>query len=398
MPPDVYYDPYDFQIDEDPYPVWKRLRDERPLYYNDKYDFYAVSRFDDVEAGLKDFARLQSGRGTLLEIIKSDVQLPKGMVIFEDPPSHQCYRGLLSRVFTPRRILELEPKVRKFCADALDPLVGQDGFDFVVDLGAKMPMRVIGMLLGIPEEDQQEIRNQIDSGLRLESGEMPEFEVGALQNSASQGEFSTYIDWRAKNPSDDLMTALLQAEFEDHTGVRRRLTREEVLGYVGLLAAAGNETTTKLIGWAAKLLSENPDQRRALANDPTLIPNAVEEVLRYEAPSPIQARFVAEDVEYHGTAVPKDSTILLLNASANRDERKFEDADRFDVRRQFDHHLSFGYGIHFCLGAALARLEAQMALEEVLKRFPDWTVDLDRAVRARTSTVRGWDSLPVVTR
>ncbi len=392
MQPDPYYDPYDFEIDEDPYPVWKRLRDEAPLYYNEKYDFYALSRFDDVEAGLKDFGRFQSGRGTLLELIKSGATMPKGMVIFEDPPSHQCYRGLLSRVFTPRRVAELEPQIRKYCVDALDPLADAKEIDFVADLGAKMPMRVIGMLLGIPEDDQQRIRDRIDSGLRLESGEMPA--PRELADAAHAGDFAAYVDWRVENPSDDLMTALLQAEFEDHTGVRRRLTRDEVLAYVGLLAGAGNETTTKLIGWTAKLLSENSDQRRELANDPSLIPNAIEEALRYEAPSPTQARYVAETAVFHGTTVPQGSVMLLLNASANRDERRFEDADRFDIHRHIDHHLSFGYGIHFCLGASLARMEARVAYEEVLKRFPDWTVDLERAVRARTSTVRGWDSLP----
>jgi cytochrome P450 len=170
-----------------------------------------------------------------------------------------------------------------------------------------------------------------------------------------------------------------------------------VLGYVRLLAAAGNETTTRLIGWTGKLLSDHPDQRRELARNRDLVPSAIEEILRFEAPSPTQARYVAEDVEYHGKVVPAGSAILLLNASANRDERKFVDADRFDIHRKIDHHLSFGYGIHFCLGAALARLEARVALDEVLQRFPDWTVDLDRAVRARTSTVRGWESLPVVT-
>jgi cytochrome P450 len=396
-PTDLYYDPYDFEIDADPYPIWKRMRDERPLYYNEKYDFYALTRFDDVEAGLKDFGRLISGKGTLLELIKANAVLPRGMVIFEDPPSHECYRGLLSRVFTPKRMTALEPQVRKFCADALDPLVGAGRFDFVEDLGAKMPMRVIGMLLGIPEDDQQSLRNSIDDGLRLESGEMPDVhELEALNRAAVEGSYGEYLDWRAKHPSDDLMTKLLEAEFEDHTGVRRRLTRDEVLGYVRLLAGAGNETTTKLIGWAGKLLSDHPDQRRELVANRALVPQAVEEVLRYEAPSPAQARYVAEDVEYHGQTVPQGSAILLLNGSANRDERRFPNGERFDIHRKIDHHLSFGYGIHFCLGAALARLEARVALEEVLQRFPDWTVDAQNAVRARTSTVRGWDKLPVV--
>ena len=394
---DLYYDPYDFEIDADPYPIWKRMRDERPLYFNEKYAFYALTRFDDVEAGLKDHERLISGRGTLLEIIKANVVMPPGMVIFDDPPSHTCYRGLLSRVFTPKKMTALEPQVRKFCVDALDPLVGSDRFDLVEVLGAKMPMRVIGMLLGIPEEDQQSLRNSIDEGLRLDSGEMPDAEdLQAMNRSLSDGGYGEYLDWRAKHPSDDLMTMLLEAEFEDHTGVRRRLTRDEVLGYVRLLAGAGNETTTKLIGWTGKVLSDHPDQRRELAANRALVPQAIEEVLRYEAPSPAQARYVAEDVEYHGRSVPKGSSILLLNGSANRDERRFPNGERFDIHRKIDHHLSFGFGIHFCLGAALARLEGRVALEELLKRFPDWTVDLDDAVRARTSTVRGWDKLPVV--
>jgi cytochrome P450 len=193
------------------------------------------------------------------------------------------------------------------------------------------------------------------------------------------------------------MTELLQAEYTDREGVLRRLTRDEVLGYVNLVAAAGNETTTRLIGWTGKVLAEHPDQRRDLVEDRSLVPNAIEELLRYEPPSPVQARYVMTDVEYYGRTVPEGSVMLFLNAAANRDERKFPDGERFDVRRKIDHHLSFGYGIHFCLGAALARLEGRVALDEVLQRFPTWEVDGDNAVQARTSTVRGWESLPVLT-
>ena len=210
--------------------------------------------------------------------------------------------------------------------------------------------------------------------------------------------FEEYIDWRAEHPSDDVMTDLLQAEFTDTDGVRRRLTRAEVLGYVNLLAAAGNETTTRLIGWTGKLLAEHADQRRDLAADRDLVPRAVEEILRYEAPSPVQARYVTGDVEHHGTTVPEGSALLFLNGSANRDDRRFPDGDRFDIHRPIDHHLSFGHGVHFCLGAALARLEGRVALDEVLQRWTDWEVDWDNAVQARTSTVRGWEKLPVVVR
>jgi cytochrome P450 len=193
------------------------------------------------------------------------------------------------------------------------------------------------------------------------------------------------------------MTELLQAEFEDETGTRRSLTRDQVLGYVNLLAAAGNETTTRLIGWTGKVLADHPDQREDLVDDRGLVPNAIEEVLRYESPSPVQARYVARDVEHYGNIVPEGSAMVLLTASGNRDERKFSDADRFDIHRKIDHHLAFGYGIHFCLGAALARLEGRIALDEVLQRFPSWEVDQDNAVQARTSTVRGWERLPVLT-
>jgi cytochrome P450 len=297
-------------------------------------------------------------------------------------------------VFTPRRVSAIEQKVREFCARSLDPLIGSGGFDFIRDLGAQMPMRTIGMLLGIPEQDQEAIRDRIDEGLRLQDPSMPDVEFSSLR--AVTNEFEEYIAWRAENPSDDLMTELLQAEYDDETGTRRRLTRSEVLNYVNLLAAAGNETTTRLIGWTGKLLAEHPDQRKQLVDDRGLVPNAIEEILRFEPPSPVQARYVTADVEHHGGTVPEGSIMLLLNASANRDERRFEDADRFDIHRKIGHHLSFGYGIHFCLGASLARLEGRIALDEVLNRFPTWEVDWDNAVQARTSTVRGWERLPVV--
>jgi len=390
----VYYDPYDFDIDTDPYPVWKRMRDEAPLYYNEKYDFYALSRFADVEKCLVDWRTYISGKGMVLEMMRSDIEIPPGTILAEDPPAHDIHRGLLSRVFTPRKMNAIEPKVRDFCARSLDPLVGSGGFDFIRDLGAQMPMRTIGMLLGIPEADQEAIRDRFDEGMHLSDGSMPDAE-SVFSLSSSFEEFGAYIEWRSKHPSDDLMTELLNAEFEDETGTIRKLSRDEVLGFVGLIASAGNETTTRLIGWTGKVLAENPEQRQLLVEDPTLIPGAIEELLRYEAPSPVQARYVTKDVEHYGQVVPEGSVILLLNAAGNRDERKFPEADRFDVQRKIDHHVTFGYGIHFCLGAALARLEGRVALDEVLKRFPTWEVDWDNAVQAHTSTVRGWDKLPV---
>jgi cytochrome P450 len=305
------------------------------------------------------------------------------------------YRGLLSRVFTPRKMNAIEPKVRAFCARSLDPLVEAGEFDFIADLGAQMPMRTIGMLLGIPEQDQEAIRDRIDDGLRLEEGSMEAAAARYDDAVDQQSVFADYIAWRDENPADDLMTDLLYAEFEDETGTRRRLTRTEVLSFVGLLAAAGNETTTRLIGWTGKVLAEHPDQRRELAADRSLVPAAIEELLRFESPSPVQSRLVKRDVELYGQTVPEGSVMVLLNGSGNRDDRKFPDGDSFDIHRSIDHHLAFGYGIHFCLGAALARLEGRVALDEVLQRFPEWEVDWDNAKQARTSTVRGWERLPV---
>jgi cytochrome P450 len=393
----VYYDPYDFEIDTDPYPVWRRLRDEQPLYYNERYGFHALSRFEDVERCSVDWKSYSSARGTVLELIKSGMQMPPGTIIFEDPPAHDIHRALLTRLFTPRKISALEPKVRELCARCLDPFVGSGGFDFVRDLGAQMPMRVIGMLLGIPEQDQEALRDRMDQGMRLTESTMPDFDSMFGEGMNPGSAFEAYIEWRATHPSDDLITELLQAEFEDESGTVRRLARAELLGYVNLLAGAGNETTSRLIGWTGKVLAQHPDQLRELASDRGLVPNAIEELLRFESPSPVQARHVTKDVEHYGRLVPAGSVMLLLTASANRDERKFPEADRFDIHRDIDHHLAFGYGVHFCLGAALARLEGRVALEEVLKRFPTWEVDWENAVQARTSTVRGWERLPVRT-
>ena len=392
---DIYYDPFDIEIDKDPHPLWRRMRDEAPLYRNEKFDFFALSRYDDVERALVNWDAYRSGKGSTLETIMAGFDIPPGLILMEDPPIHDLHRGLLSRVFTPRAMNDIEPKVREFCARTLDPLVGAGGFDFIKDLGAVMPMLTIGMLLGIPEEDQVAIRDRIDQGMRLPDDDT-EVPTGDLA-MAGMELFSDYIDWRADHPSDDLMTKLLNAEFEDETGTTRKLNRMEVLTYVMLLAGAGNETTTRLIGWTGKLLAEHPDQRRELAADRSLVPQAIEEILRMEAPSPVQARTVNHDVEYYGQTVREGSVMVLLNGSGNRDDRHFPDGDRFDIHRTIDHHLSFGYGLHFCLGAALARLEGRVALDEVLQRWTDWDVDWDNAKQAHTPTVRGWDRLPVFT-
>jgi cytochrome P450 len=388
---DVYFDPYDVELNADPYPMFRRLREEAPLYYNEQHDFYALSRFSDVDDAIVDYQTFSSARGAIIELIRANLEMPSGVLIFEDPPIHDIHRKLLSRMFTPRKINDLEPKIREFCARSLDPLVGTGHFDFVGDLGAQMPMRVIGMLLGVPEEDQEAARDFANAQMRTEAGKPMDFAEGM----ASGDFFGQYIDWRAEHPSNDIMTELLNVEFEDESGTVRRMRRDELLTYVTVVSGAGNETTTRLIGWAGKVLAEHPDQRRALADNPSLIPAAVEELLRYEPPAPHVARYVTRDVEYYGQRVPEGSVMMMLIGAANRDHRRFPpDGDVFDIRREPRQHLTFSVGTHDCLGSALARLEGRIALEEILKRFPDWDVDLTEAKLSPTSTVRGWESMP----
>jgi cytochrome P450 len=370
------------------------LREEVPLYYNTQHDFYALSRFADVDKGLVDHGTFSSARGIILELVKANLDIPPGLLIMEDPPIHDIHRKLLARMFTPRKIAALESQIRDFCAQALDPLVGTGHIDFVADLGAQMPMKVISMLLGIPEDDQEFIRDQTNAQMRTEAGKPMNHEHGLATGEI----FAAYIDWRATNPSDDIMTELLNVEFVDETGATRRLTRDELLIYLNVVAGAGNETTTRLIGWAGKVLAEHPDQRRELAESPQLIPQAIEELLRFEPPAPHAARYVTRDISFHGQTVPAGAVMMMLIGGANRDPRQFgPDSEEFNIHRTPRQHLAFSVGTHFCLGSALARLEGRIAIEEILKRFPEWEVDLSNAKLSPTSTVRGWESMPAST-
>lgn len=390
---ELYYDPYDVAIDVDPYPVYRRLRDESPVYYNDKFGFWGLSRFADVETALRDVENLSSAKGDILEVVKAEPVMPLGVFINEDPPLHTVHRLLVSRAFTPRKMAAIEDQVRAFCAACLDPLRDGDRFDFTTDLGSEMPMRVIGMLVGMPDSLQRSVRSVAGRRLRNKPGEP----LPVSKNNYFNGNmFREYVAWREQNPSDDLVTELLNVEFTDVDGTVRRLSTEELLVFLGVIANAGTETVGRLFGWLGKLLGEHPDQRRELSRDPSLIGNAVEEVLRFEPPVHHIARYVANDVVYHDQTIPAGSALLLMSGSANRDDRKFDDPDTFDIHRAANNHLSFGRGTHFCLGASLARVEGRVALEEILKRWPDWTIDTNNAVRAPTATVRGWDSMPAV--
>jgi cytochrome P450 len=387
----VYYDPYRRDIVEQPYPVYRRLRDEAPLYYNEEYDFYAVSRYEDVRRAFGDHKTLISSRGGILEMIKANVTMPPGTFIHEDPPQHTAHRSVVQRLFTPRRMNALEPLVRELTIKVLEPLRDRDEFDFIAHIGQQLPMRVIGMLLGIPDEDLQTVRGITDAKMRTEEGKPQDYSQGLNMEQS----FARYIDWRVQHPSDDVLTELMTVEFVDETGRRRKLTREELITFFNVLAGAGNETTNRLIGWTGKILAQNPDQRRELVANPSLLPDAIEEVLRLEPPAPHVERYVVSDVEFHGQTVPAGSTILMLVGSANHDERVFPDPDRFDARRdRTSAHIAFGYGVHTCIGNVLARLEARVVFEELFKRIPEWDVDMEHAVLQPTSSVRGWDTMP----
>lgn len=380
--PEIYWDPYDEEIDDDPYPVWRRMRDEMPIYRNDRYDFWALSRFEDIEAVHRDPIRYSSSHGTTLEIMRPEPQTDS--IINMDPPQHTELRSLVSRAFTPRRIRSLEDRIRVVCAKLLDRHLGSGGFDYVIEFGAQLPSRVISMLLGVPEEEREEQRQNIDRIFHIEPG------VGMINDVSANAYFAlfTYLSGLAarkrKDPGDDLISDLCG-----------HLSDDSLAGFCTLLYAAGTETVGRMLGNAAVLLAAHPDQRAVLVEEPAVITGAVEELLRFEPPSPVQGRWVAAPTTWYGVDVPVDAKLLLLTGSAGRDERVFPDPDRFDVRRKPAQHLSFGYGIHFCVGAALARMETKVAIEETLQRFAEWDVAPGGAVRQHTSTVRGYESVTI---
>ncbi|HXA32728.1 MAG TPA: cytochrome P450 [Acidimicrobiales bacterium] len=392
---DLYWDPFSPELRDDPYPLWKRMRDEEPVYHNDKYDFWVLSRFHDIEHAHKDVETYSSSHGTTLDLM-SEEPMDTGMFINLDPPKHTVLRRLVSRAFTTRRMSMLEERIREVCAGLLDPHVGAGGFDYVQDFSAILPPTIISSLLGVPEQDQQALRHLVDdmfvideSGLGL-TGEVAQ--KAMLQLFEYLG--SQFAE-RRNHPRDDMFTELVQAEITDETGDLRHMTDDELTGFGLVLFAAGSETVARHLGWVASALPQYPDQRAELARDFSLIPNAIEEILRFEPPSPVQARWVAKEVNLHGATIPVGSKAVLLTGSAARDERKYPQPDVLDIHRRVDLHLTFGYGIHFCLGAALARMEGRIGLEETLIRWPEWQVDREQSVLLYTSTVRGPTKLPV---
>ncbi len=388
------WDPFDEDLDRDPYPVWKQLRDQAPVYRNDRFDFWALSRFEDVESAHRDTATFSSAHGTVLERMGPQSGESR-MMIFLDPPDHTMLRRLVSRSFTPRRITGLDVRIREICADLLDPHIGGHGFDFVQDFGAQLPSRVISSLVGVPASEQERTRQLVDGMFHIEPGVGMVNDTSVTASLELAGYLMELVNERRADPCDDLISALVQAEVTDDDGVERRLTVKECTEFAILLYSAGTETVAKLLGNAAMVLALHPDQRAELVADSTLIPNAIEELLRFEPPSPIQGRWTTRPVEVQGTVLPEGAKVLLLTGSAGRDEREFPDPDRFDIHRTMSSHVSFGYGVHFCIGAALARLEGRIGLEEVFRRFPSWGIVESGVERVNTSTVRGYRRVPV---
>ncbi len=388
-----YWDPYHADQRVAPYEAWRRLRDEAPVYHNERFGFWALSRFSDVLAASLDTETFSSARGITLDTIGDPAPFP--IMIMMDPPLHDAYRKVVNRAYTPRRIAALEARISELCARYLDPFVGEEGFDFVQDFGMRLPVMVISSLLGFPEEDHDQLREWSDVSLHREEGKEGLTPEAQEAQNLTIGYYITQIEQRRLQPRDDMITALTEADLTSPDGEVRKLDDLEVMGMLALISNAGNETVARMLGWAALVLDEYPDARREMAQDPDFIPAGVEELLRYEAPSPIQGRYVTRDVELHGTILPEGAKLALLTGSAGRDERKYPDPDTYDIHRPIDRHVTLGYGAHYCLGAALARMEGKVALTEVLRRFPTWEVDRSAVTYVATNTVRGPSSVPV---
>jgi cytochrome P450 len=386
--------PFSWEFHEDPHPTYRWLRDQAPIYRNDAMDFWAISRFQDVMGAFLDWQTYSSVGGLILEKLDPAHLELTPMMIFMDPPRHDRLRKLVSRVFTPRRVAALEPFVRTLAQKLLAPLAADGGGDFVADFSTPLPMDVIFTLLGVPEPDRREVREWIDVSLARDAGTdaVPSRAIEAGMNSLRYW-FQLVQHLRAHR-NEGLICDLFDAEIEDDGGDMTRLTDGEIVGFCSLLGAAGSETTTRLLGFAALLFSRHPDQFASIVADRDRIPGAVEEVLRWASPAQYAVRTVQRDVEWYGQTVPADSRILLLAGAANRDEREYPDPDRFDIERGIPTQLGLGQGVHYCLGASLARLEARVALEEFGRTFPRFAVDEASCQRVHMSNVHGYERVP----
>ncbi|MDX1649982.1 MAG: cytochrome P450 [Myxococcota bacterium] len=390
----VWYSPYAYEVHEDPYPFYRALRQEAPLYRNEELGFWALSRHADVLAALRDTASFSNARGVSLD--RSSHEHAEAVMSFlaMDPPRHTRMRALVSRGFTPRRVAGLEPRIRELAAGYTGRLRDTGGGCVIEDFAGRLPMDVISEMLGVPEADRDGLRRLADTIVHREEGVHDVPPRGVQASLEAMQYLFELVKEREARPRDDLTSALLAAELDGE-----RLRKRDVVAFLHLMIIAGNETTTKLLGNALYWLWRHPDQRTRVAEDPTeAVPRWVEETLRYDSSTQALARTVTRPVALHDRTLPEGDKLLLLLGSANRDERVFPDPDSYDLDRSTTAMLSFGQGTHFCMGAALARLEGRVALEEWWRRLADWEIEPDGIERVHSANVRGFARLPFVTR
>jgi cytochrome P450 len=392
----VEFDPFSDDFYNAPWETYRRMRDEAPVYYNEKYGFYAITRHEDVLAAYRDTDTFSSARGIDLGMVLSGTTSPVPLVILMDPPEHRTMRSLVNRVFTPKAVAKLEPMVQETIARFLaqcDPA----GFDVVQDFSALFPVEIITTMLGVPAEHRQQIRHWIDKSLEREPGQLQMSAEGMEAQIASGMFYFELIQQRRAEPQDDMISALIAATVLRDDGSEMALDDAEIAGFASLLGGAGAETVTKLIGNAAVVFADNPDVWDRLKNDRSLVPQAVEELLRYEAPAQYMVRWTKREITLHGVTIPAESAVMIVPAAANRDERAFPDPDTFDIDRPPGQavNVGFGYGIHSCLGAALARMESRVALNMLLDFMPHYEVLRDGLKRVSMTNVSGWHNVPV---
>lgn len=393
----VHFDPFSDDFFVDPFPIYRRLRDHAPVYHNTEYNFWALSRYADVAPAMKDHETYSSARGVTLDhFIDPDALLPRDVIIMMDPPQHTRMRSLVNKVFTPRAVARLEPLIRGIVADTVSKIDARS-FDVVDDFSAIFPVEVITTMLGVPPDGRQQIRHWLDLLLEREPGNIS---VTAAGREAAVAMWSYYYELvlqKRARPQDDMITSLTQVEVEREDGSTTALNDIEIAAFASLLGGAGAETVTKLVASAAVVFAEHRDQWHALRSDRALVPAAFEELLRYEGPSQYDIRWSNVEVELHGQTIPAQQPVMLINGSATRDERAFADPDRFDITRERSgHNLGFGYGIHSCLGAALARLEGRIAIDALLDLIPEYEVVTAGLERVKMPNVFGWKHVPVV--
>jgi cytochrome P450 len=392
------FDPFSDEYFDDPYDLYHRLRDDAPVLFNEKYGFWALFRFEDVCAAHKDWSTFSSAHGVSLSLLRNaDVETIRAYrsIIMMDPPEHDRLRALVSRVFSSRAIGALEPMIREVIASFLSPFDDSDSFDIVADFSALFPVEIISRMLGVPEGERQQIRHWLDLTLHREPGRMDQTPEGDQASLESGMYWYQLTQEKRRHPGDDMITRLTQAEVDRGDGQTTSLGDDEIAGFASLLGGAGAETVTKLIGNAAFLFHRNPDQYQKVKEDREVIPGAVEEILRYYPPSQYQGRFTEKDVVVSGVTIPAGFPTLLVTGSATRDERFFDRPDEFIIDRPRSMSIGFGHGIHTCLGAALARLESRVAIEELSKRWPTFAVDEDRLARVQMSNVAGYSHVPI---